>query len=65
MICYSLIIFIPSVALSIRRIHDMGQSGWWYLVVLIPYVGSTVLFVFFCLPSEKGQNKWGPNPHNK
>lgn len=64
-ILFTLAVFVPSLALSIRRIHDMGQSGWWYLIALIPYAGSIVLVVFFCLPSEKGHNKWGPNPHDK
>lgn len=64
-ILFILALIIPSLALSVRRIHDMGQSGWWYLIALVPYAGSIVLLVFYCLPSEKGQNKWGPNPHNK
>lgn len=64
-ILFALSIIVPSLALCIRRIHDIGQSGWWYLIGLVPYVGGIVLLVFYCLPSEKGENKWGPNPYNK
>ncbi|MGM0834836.1 MAG: DUF805 domain-containing protein [Bacillota bacterium] len=59
---YSLFIFLPSLAVSIRRLHDTGKSGWWFLIVLIPIVGAIILLVFMCLDSEEGMNKYGPNP---
>ena len=62
---FVLVILVPGLALAVRRIHDIGLSGWWYLIGLIPYVGGIVLLVFYCLPSEKVENKWGPNPYNK
>ncbi|MUG32923.1 MULTISPECIES: DUF805 domain-containing protein [Psychrobacter] len=55
-------LIIPSLALTIRRLHDIGRSGWWILIVAIPYVGPIVLLVFCCLDSESGTNKYGPNP---
>ncbi|WP_421381885.1 DUF805 domain-containing protein [Bacillus salacetis] len=59
---YSLLIFLPSFAVLVRRLHDTGRSGWWVLISLVPLVGAIVLLVFACLDSEDGQNKWGPNP---
>ena len=53
--------FIPFMAVNVRRLHDSGKSGWFYLVTFIP-LGSFVLFVFYLLDSEHGRNKWGENP---
>ena len=58
----SLVILIPSVSLSVRRLHDIGKSGWWYLIGLIPVVGSILLIVWFCKDSAPGENACGPNP---
>ena len=61
----ALVIFLPSIAVSVRRLHDTGKSGWWYLLGVIPivsYIGGLVLFVFYCTDSQVGNNKWGPNP---
>lgn len=55
-------VFVPGFAVSVRRLHDIGRSGWWLLVSLIPLLGSLVLLVFFLLDSEPGENKYGPNP---
>lgn len=54
---------IPGIALTIRRQHDIGLSGWFYLLVLVPYVGSLIVFVFTLIPSQKHDNKWGPVPY--
>ena len=59
---YYLAIIIPSIAVAIRRLHDTGRSGWWYLISLIPLIGSIILIVFFCEDSKPGVNQWGPNP---
>lgn len=53
---------IPSISLSVRRIHDIGLSGWFVLVNFVPYVGSIVMLVFSLLPSQARVNKWGPIP---
>lgn len=58
---FVLAILIPSIAVGVRRLHDTGKSGWWYLISLVPF-GSIVLLVFFCMDSEPGANQWGPNP---
>ncbi len=59
---YALAVFLPSLAVNIRRLHDIGKSGWWYLIYLIPIIGSIWLFVLMCLDSEPGENQWGENP---
>lgn len=59
---YSLAIFIPSLAVLFRRLHDTGRSGWWFLISFVPLVGAIVLLVFTCQDSEAGPNKYGPNP---
>ena len=52
---------LPSLSVCIRRLHDIGKSGWWYLLVLIPLV-NLVLIYFFILDSQPGVNQYGPNP---
>jgi uncharacterized membrane protein YhaH (DUF805 family) len=59
---YSLLIFIPSLAVFLRRLHDSGYSGWYLFLILIPFLGWIWLLVLLCLESEPGQNKWGENP---
>ncbi len=59
---YSLLILIPSIAVVVRRLHDTDRSGWWILISLIPLIGVLVLFVFMCLDSQPGTNRFGVNP---
>lgn len=54
--------FIPSLAVGFRRLHDTNRSAWWVLVGLIPFLGSIVLLVFYCLPGTPGTNRFGPPP---
>jgi uncharacterized membrane protein YhaH (DUF805 family) len=53
------VIFVLSLALQVRRLHDTNRSGFWWFIGLIPIVGSIVLIVFNCLPSTPGPNKFG------
>lgn len=54
---WGLITFIPSLAMDIRRLHDINKSGWLVLISLIPIVGFIVLIIFFCLPAvDEGNN---------
>lgn len=55
----ALVFIIPSLSLSIRRLHDIGKSWVWYLMEFIPFVGFIILIVYFCKESD-GDNKWGP-----
>ena len=59
---YSLAVLIPSIAVSIRRLHDTERSGWWLLIGLIPLIGAIVLLVFMVQDSKPGQNQYGANP---
>ena len=54
-------LFIPCWSVSFRRLHDTGRSGWWCLLVLIPYIGSLALLIIFCIGSVE-DNKYGPKP---
>lgn len=58
---YSLAVLLPSLGVSVRRLHDVGKSGWWLLLGLIPLIGAIILLVFFCQDSES-DNNYGPNP---
>lgn len=58
---YSIAVFIPSLAVSCRRLHDIGKSGWWMLIGLVPIVG-ILLLVYVCKDSVQGENQYGPNP---
>ena len=61
-ILYGLAVFIPGLAVSVRRLHDVGKSGWMILIVLIPIVGAIWLLVLMVTDSNPGENKYGPNP---
>ena len=50
----------PSIGVTVRRLHDTGRSGWWFWIVLVPFVGSFVLFIFTLLGSEPQDNQYGP-----
>lgn len=54
--------FLPGLAITVRRIHDIGLSGWLYLLVFIPTVGALIVFVFTLIPSQAHENRWGPVP---
>ena len=58
----SLALIIPMLAVAVRRLHDIGKSGWFYLFFLIPLVGGIILLVWFCTDSAPGPNMYGPNP---
>jgi uncharacterized membrane protein YhaH (DUF805 family) len=59
---YSLAVFIPSFAVTVRRLHDTDRSGWWILLALVPVVGLIVLIVFFATDGTPGSNRFGENP---
>ena len=59
---YGLAIIIPSIAVSVRRLHDIDRTGWWVLISLVPVIGSIVLLVFAVLDGTPGENRFGSNP---
>lgn len=59
---YALVVFIPGLAVLVRRLHDIGKSGWMIFISLIPLIGSIWLLILLVTDSEHGSNKWGSNP---
>ena len=59
---YSLAVLIPSIAVSLRRLHDTDRSGWWLIIGLIPLIGTIVLLVFMAQDSRPSENRYGSNP---
>lgn len=59
---WSLATFIPSLAVSVRRLHDTGRSGWWLLIGLVPLIGIILLIVWFATKGEPATNAHGPDP---
>lgn len=58
---WSLVTLVPSLALCVRRLHDIGKSGWSYLVLLIPVAGWIIMMIWLCTDSTE-DNRWGKNP---
>ena len=58
----TILLFLPGLGVHIRRLHDVGKSGWWVLLQIVPLIGTLVLLYFLVKPSEKGTNKYGPQP---
>ncbi|MFY7810903.1 MAG: DUF805 domain-containing protein [Flavobacterium sp.] len=63
-VLYSLVVFIPGLAMTVRRLHDIGKSGTYLFFYFIPIAGPIILIIFLATDSEPGENKWGPNPKN-
>ena len=61
-IIYLLAMLIPTISLTVRRLHDTTHSGWWILIGLVPLVGPIVLLIFYLSNSHPGENIYGPNP---
>jgi uncharacterized membrane protein YhaH (DUF805 family) len=59
---YNLAVLFPAIAVTTRRLHDTGRSGWWLLLFLVPVVGWIVLFIFMLLKGDSGENEYGYDP---
>jgi uncharacterized membrane protein YhaH (DUF805 family) len=59
---FLLAMLIPSISVSVRRLHDTDRSGWWLLIGLVPVIGGIVFFVFTLLDGTPDQNRYGPDP---
>ena len=59
---YSLVVLIPAVAVTVRRLHDTGKSGWMFLIIFIPIAGAIWLLVLMCMEGNRGPNKYGEDP---
>ena len=58
---YLLAVLVPTLAVTCRRLHDAGLTGWWQLLGIIPG-GGIVVLVMTMLPGNPGQNRYGPDP---
>jgi uncharacterized membrane protein YhaH (DUF805 family) len=59
---FGLAVLIPSIAVTVRRLHDIDRTGWWVLISLVPLVGWIVLLVFNVQDGTPGSNRYGPDP---
>lgn len=64
-LAYNVAMVIPSVSIAVRRLHDVGKSGWFLLIALIPVIGYIWLLVLFVSDSQPGTNKYGINPKDE
>ena len=58
---YSLVLFLPNLAVTIRRLHDINKSAWWILLIFVPIIGFILLLIYLCTNSKE-DNKYGVNP---
>ena len=56
------VVFVPALNITVKRLHDIGRSGWWVLVTFVPVVGSLALLFFMLQKSQPGTNQYGPGP---
>src|SRR5215472_13428354 len=59
---YLVAVLLPSLALSVRRLHDRDKSGWWFLLAFIPIIGALILIIWFALRGTEGDNRFGSDP---
>jgi uncharacterized membrane protein YhaH (DUF805 family) len=57
-----LLLFLPSLAVAVRRLHDIDRSGWYILVALLPVIGTLILLWWYLKPGTPGPNRFGPDP---
>ncbi|MFT6774247.1 MAG: uncharacterized membrane protein YhaH (DUF805 family) [Paracoccaceae bacterium] len=57
---FAIVMILPAISAQVRRLHDIGRTGWWWWISLIPGIGPIVLLVFACLESEPVDNRFGP-----
>ena len=55
-------LFLPNLAVQVRRLHDQDLSGWFILLFFIPYIGGIIAIVFMCIKGTIGPNRFGPDP---
>lgn len=58
----SILLFLPTIAVGVRRLHDIDKSGWWLLLWFVPVIGGIILIVWACREGESGPNRFGSDP---
>ncbi len=61
----ALAMIVPGIAVAVRRLHDQEKSGWWLLLIFIPFLGGLALLVFMFLEGTAGDNQYGPDPKGR
>jgi uncharacterized membrane protein YhaH (DUF805 family) len=61
---YTLLTLVPSLGVVVRRLHDVGKSGWFYLIAFIPFIGGIWILILFCTEGNHGPNQYGSDPKN-
>jgi uncharacterized membrane protein YhaH (DUF805 family) len=61
-IIVSIALFLPNIAMVVRRLHDRDKSGWWILLNFVPLVGIIILLIWYCTRGTVGPNRFGPDP---
>jgi uncharacterized membrane protein YhaH (DUF805 family) len=61
-VIYGLAVIVPAIAVTVSRLHDVGKSGWWYFICLIPIIGAIWLLVLLCTDGTPSVNGYGPSP---
>ena len=59
---YQLVVFLPGLAVMVRRLHDVGKSGWCYFWILLPIAGWIMILIWLCREGERRTNRFGPDP---
>jgi uncharacterized membrane protein YhaH (DUF805 family) len=59
---YALVVFVPSIAVAVRRLHDVDKSAWWMLIGIVPVIGVIILFIFMVKDGDYNENRYGKNP---
>ena len=62
LVLYTLAVFLPSLGLTVRRLHDTGKSGAWVFLAFVPLVGAIMLLIFLATDGQSGENQFGPDP---
>jgi uncharacterized membrane protein YhaH (DUF805 family) len=58
---FGLAVLLPGLAVTIRRLHDLDRTGWWFLLSFVPIVGWIILIVWYCTEGTRGTNRFGPD----
>lgn len=61
---FAIALVIPDLSVGVRRLHDIGKSGWWFLIGLVPLIGPIWLIILWCQASVNEDNQWGGLPEN-
>lgn len=61
-VIYGVVVMLPTLGVTVRRLHDSDRSGWWYFIAFVPFVGGIVLLIFLITKGSQGENRYGSAP---